>query len=72
MDKLWSQTPAHWTVSGQCGPFTGEWRWDVLMNNHKHHASFKTVAEAQREAARMNYRHGSYSRPHLLGLDGIA
>ncbi len=67
----WGLTPAHWGVQWFPNLLTGGGRWDVVMNNAMHHASYPTMEAAQAEAARMNYTRGSYSRPIMFGLDGV-
>ena len=43
-------------------------RWQVCMNNAVIEATFDTLKEAQRDAARRNYAEGCYQRPQQIGL----
>lgn len=70
-DAGWSETPAWYSVQWFPNLLTEGGRWDVMMNNAMHHASFPTMEAAQHEAARMNYQRGAYNRPLMFGMDGV-
>lgn len=67
---VWNQTPARWEAQFRPG-FLGAGWWTVNMNGHTDTGRYEKQADAQREAARMNYVNGSYSRPRIWGLDGV-
>ena len=60
--------PGFWRAEPRHGLLSGKWRYAVNLNNHTDVAWFDTQREAELDAARRNYEHGSYARPRMLGL----
>lgn len=70
-DKLWARTPARWQAQFRAGFLSGGW-WTVNMNGHTDTGQYNRQADAEREAARLNYVNGSYHHPGLFGMNGVA
>ena len=63
--------PQNYQAVTRFGVLGGGVRYAVNMNGHTDKAFFSTLSEAQRDAAKRNYREGTYTAPRKLGLDGV-